>query len=119
MEMVRPKKKWDVKEVLVLFKKILAYTCITAILLVQYIFFAVFYQRIADQLNTLNSDFIELKKIVQMRIKIDRGDYGWDDPSMAPNIEDVLQDPKGLQKLASIDWETGNRMREQINNFAK
>ena len=100
MEMVRPKKRWDVREVLVLFKSLLASSwCITAVLLVQH-----------DRCEKIEKDLIELKTIVQERIRIDRGDYGYDDPSEAPDIASILS--------PDIDWEKGERVRKQIDNFA-
>lgn len=74
--------------------------------------------RLHNRCEKIENELIELRTIVQKRIRIDRGDYGWDDPSMAPDIEVVLKDPSRLKKIANINWEEGERIRKQIDNFA-
>ena len=65
---------------------------------------------VKTKLSDVEHEVIEVRTVVQERIRIDRGDYGWPEPaSHAPNVTDEEYD----------EWlKEGNTIRQHIDDFA-
>ena len=57
-----------------------------------------------NKCESIEDTLIEVKTVLQERIRLDRGDYGWAEPSM--------------EEKEDIDWEKGDAIRKHINDFA-
>lgn len=65
-----------------------------------------------DKLSDVEHKVIEVRTVVQERIRIDRGDYGWAEPAFESD-DNLFPEEPSEEKM-----EEGLKVRQHIDNFA-